>query len=425
MRTLPLTLGLSVALLGCPNPTSTGSLCASMASRCGGEDSAAWETWCESECVPEFASHTACAANDVCLLCDEADATGRVTHFGLPGNDLEYLWTVADDEVEPTYPADLPTPTGGAFDDRSDSWQRDADTVGAWSLLEPYAVEFGEPTGFCEPGPNQYLSSNITAFPDSVQLAAQRLGPADVAQTCSYDRCPAGPYPACGSSFETECPYGDASEDGGMGSAAQLDRGPAGALATYGFGRYRVEERPSGSVDSQSGFVYAFFTQGNLYCEGASANTSTNTGEIDVEISRGYGRVLGREFCDENELCVQLVNWASSTQGIPEGRDRHEVSAFRFRDLEVGRSPRTFGFDWSSEDIRFVYDPTPSDCDERAGDCSTVDAPVAICRHTRFVPQRPSELHVQLWGAHWAGPGTPGTRAEMTVQRVWHEPFTR
>ena len=196
--------------LGCPVPPESNSLCASLAPRCGGVSHTAWEAWCNSACVPEFASQTPCAANEDCLLCDAPDASGRVAYFGLPGNDLEYLWTFADDEAEPTHPDVLPAPTGSSFEDRADSWSRSASSVGAWQILQPYDVEFGQPAAFCEPGPNQYLGANIASFADSVVLRAQRLDATHAAQRCSSDTCPSGPYPACGTPFVTECPYGDA-----------------------------------------------------------------------------------------------------------------------------------------------------------------------------------------------------------------------
>lgn len=410
--------GILFVLGGCePHRAASPALCVELAGRCGGADPQGWQRWCESDCVPETARRSPCRANAHCLLCDAPRSDGRVAYFALPEG-VEYLWTSATDRPEATRRDRLRAPSGTAFDDRG--------ALEAWRIHEPYDVALGEPRGFCEPGPNQFVRDNVVTRDDRTILAAERLPEGLLDLECQPLDCASGPYAECGAARMSACSYGDDPENRGIGSASQIDRAPDGELATYGFGRYRAVMRPSSqSVGPQPGFVYAFYLQGNEYCRDGAPNVETNTAEIDVEISSGFGSVESGRFCDEDEMCVQFVNWASSGQGVPAAHAiaRVVASGFHLRDPAIAREPRAWGFDWSEDEIRFTYDADPNDCDEPSGACAPAQASIAMCRHTRFVPRRPSPLHFQVWGAHWAGRPPPGTRAEMTVERVWHAPF--
>lgn len=420
---LPVALGCAVLLLlvaGCEAQPS-GPICIRLAERCGAGDPDGWMAWCESDCVTEHARTTPCEANDVCVLCDEPRSDGQTIHFGLP-SDLEYLWTytMGDERVDPR---PIEPPTGGAFDDTT--WTLDGDRVGAWAPLQPYDVEPLSGEGYCEPGPNQFLSSNVTAEGDRVVLSAVRTSDAAY---CDYPNCSVGPYTECGAVPATFCPYGDAPEMRGVGTSAQLDRalGAGGEPATYGYGRYRsIHATGTDSTPPTPGVVYAFFAQSNAYCVGGAANPLSNTEEIDIEISSGTGSIYGAgAFCTEGDMCFQLVNWVSSEQGIPPrtGSERRETSAFRFRDPAIARDPHTWGWDWSADGIRYTYDSDPYDCDEAAGECPVERGSLVMCHHARYIPHRPSALHLQLWNARWAGDAPEGTRAEMPIERVWHVP---
>ncbi len=355
------------------------------------------------------------------MLCDAPRTDGQTIHFGLP-SDLEYLWTytMGDERVDPRPPV---PPTGGAFDDTT--WVLEGGAVGAWAPLQPYDVTPLSGEGYCEPGPNQFLSSNVRAETDRVILSAVRTRDAVY---CDYPDCHVGPYTECGAPSATECPYGDAPEVRGVGTAAQLDRapGPSGEFATYGYGHYRsIHAAGSASTPPAPGVVYAFFVQSNAYCVDGAPNPLSNTEEIDIEISSGTGSIFGAgAFCNEGDMCFQLVNWVSSEQGIPPatGSERRETSAFRFRDPGRAREPHTWGFDWSAEEIRFTYDADPHDCDEAAGACPIDRGSLVMCHHGRYIPHRPSAMHLQLWNARWAGDAPEGTRAEMSIERVWHAP---
>ena len=178
------------------------------------------------------------------------------------------------------------------------------------------------------------------------------------------------------------------------------------------------------AVGPSPGFNYAFFLQSNAYCVAGRANPESNTGEIDIEISSGTGSIFeAGPYCTERDMCFQLVNWVSSSQGLANAApERRETSGFRFREPALAGNLHTWGFDWAPDDVRFTYDSDPSDCDEHAGSCAPDRASVAICRHTSFVPRRPAELHLQLWNAFWAGLAPGGRVANMRVAHVWHEP---
>lgn len=386
-----------------------GDRCAAMRARCGDD----WAAWCESECVPSEARTTACDANEACLLCAE-DASGPIL-FGLP-SDLVYLWTseLGDEVADPT---PITTPSGTVFDDGAAAWQAAATRTGSWQPYEPYAVAPGDPAGFCEPGPSQFLARNVSAPGGRLVMSAQR---ATDASFCDETECIAGPYPSCGVAPADACQYGEPPEPRGTGDGAQLDRG----TLTYGFGRYRsIHAAGTESAPPSAGFDYAFFAQSNAYCLDGHENPASNTGEIDVEITSGTGSIWqGGPFCDERDMCVQLVNWVSSSQGVTDGVERRATSAFRFRSPDRAAQPHTWGWDWSPEAVRFTCDADPSDCDEHAGACERGRGSVVMCEHRRFVPQRPATLHLQLWSAWWAGGAPEGTHTEMRVDRVWHEP---
>lgn len=404
------------------------SFCAAMARRCGGAHAESWQAWCESPCVPEHARSVSCDANAQCLLCDAPRDDGQTTYFGLPGDEIEYMWTQLDALDEPVHPPTEPAPTGSSFHDGPGDFVASGHHYGVWEPIEPYeGVVLGEPAGFCEPGPNQFVRANVASEEEGLVLRAERMPPELFDTYCDYPNCPWGPYRDCGGPPLGLCPYGDAPETSGVGSASQADRtmGTSSEQPTYGYGHYRAVLRAGEEgTGPQPGFVYAFFTQSNQYCEGAAPNLETNTSEIDLEISSGPGRAEALPFCDESEMCFQVSTWVSSTQGIgngERGRQRHEVSGFRFHDRATADSFRTYGWDWRPDEVRFTYDADPDDCDERSGACAPAQASVAICRHDRFVPRRPSPMHVQLWNARWAGRSAPGTRAALTVHDVWHE----
>ncbi len=412
------------SLAACETPQPE-TLCERMARQCGGADPESWLFWCTSGCVPEHARTVPCEANDQCLLCDAPAEDDRTIYFGLP-SEIEYLWTQLDPVGEPTHPAVEPAPTGGAFHDGPDSWSVVDTHHGAWLPIEPYDVVLGSPGGFCEPGPNQFVRRNVTSVDDAIVLHAERMPEEFFDMFCDYPNCPWGPYADCGGSLGM-CQYGDAPEAAGVGSGSQADRTDGSStLLSYGFGRYRTVMRAGDDATPPSpGFVYALFSQDNAYCVDGAPNLETNTSEVDIELSSGPGRAETEVFCDETEMCFQVSTWVSSTQGIGNGTrgvQRHEVSGFRFRSAETAGRYRTYGWDWRSDEVRFTYDADPDDCDERTGGCAPEDASVAICRHTRFVPRRPSPLHLQLWNARWAGRADPGARAALSVRDVWHEP---
>lgn len=410
-----LALGAWAAALGCVPPASapTGDPCTDLSARCG----AAWAEWCRSECVPE-AARAPCAANEACLLCAEG-SDGEPYYLGLP-SELTYLWTY-DMGTDAMDGRAVSPPTGAAFDDGASEWPRIASRSGAWRAFEPYAVEPGDPSGYCEPGPSQFLTRNVSVRDGELVLAAQRI--ADAAY-CDYPLCPPGPYPACGAA-PSACEYGETPETTGSGDAAQVDRVDAtGAPITYGFGRFRsIHAAGSEAGPTSPGFNYAFFAQSNAYCVDGEENTLSNTGEIDIEISSGTGSIWeAGAYCDERDMCFQLVNWVSSGQGVQHGVERRMTSAFRFRTPELAARFHTWGWDWSEDAVRYTYDSDPDDCDEHAGGCSRENGSIVICEHRRFVPARPGALHLQLWNARWAGDAAEGTRSEMLVRRVWHEP---
>lgn len=411
-------------------PAPQSALCVSMGQRCGGQNPAQWQAWCESDCVPEYARTVPCDQNDACVLCDRARTDQQTTYFGLPNDELEYMWTLIDAPDEPHHPATEPAPTGTAFHDGPDSFQEHDDQLGSWLALQPYGpLELGEPMGFCEPGPNQFVRSNASDTGHEMVLRAQLMPPEYFpAMYCDYPDCPWGPYQDCGGPSLGQCQYGDEPEMSGIGSAAQVDRlAPDGSAPSYGYGRFRAVLRASDGAGAgpQPGAVYAFFSQSNEYCANGTPNLDTNTSELDVEISSGPGRTPERDNCDESQMCLQLSTWVSSVQGIANGArgvERHEVSGFRFREMAVSGNYHTYGWDWREDEVRFTYDSNPDDCDEAGGECSDLQGSIAICRHVRFVPRRPSPMHVQLWNARWAGHPAPGTRTAMSIRDVWHEP---
>ena len=409
----------ALGLIGCP----TTDMCDQMASRCGGSDAANWARWCRGECVPEYARSVPCDANASCGLCDAPAADGSVSIFGLPP-ELEYLWTLTDEPAESAHPPTEPAPTGTAFVDGPETWA--GNRMGSWEPYEPFpALHPLSRTGFCEPGPNRYIADNLVGTEGALVLRADRMIDSPEAPYCPGGRCPSGPYAECGAPAPG-CQYGEAPEEMGLGSGAQATRGPG--RPTYGYGTYRAVLKPAGdTVAPQPGFVYAFFTQDNTPCVGGEPDLEANTSEVDIEISSGPGDNDRYRFCNTNETCLQTTTWASSSQGIPryQGVDRHQVSGFRFRDPSAANQFRTYGWNWEQDQVDFVYDSNPRDCDESTGACGPTNGSLAICRHVRFVPRRPSPLHLQLWNAWWAGDTARGTRAEMSVERLWHEPAPR
>lgn len=404
-------------------------LCAQMAARCGaGTDD--WERWCRSECVPEAARTTPCDVNDACLLCDTESAAGVVDLFGLPSDQLEFLWTQRTSE--PESPPSAAAPTGSAFDDGLGAWDASPDgrSFGAWRALVPVEAALGDPGAyFCEPGPSLFVADGVQtdAGGEGVLMRAERIPSTRTDLACPAPYCPAGPYDACGTPTPSVCPYGDAPETHGFGTASQLDRvGAGGAIATYGHGRYRATLRASGDTSGPvSGTVYAFFSQSNEPCVGTVPQPETNTAEIDVELTSGTTGVFApADFCGPDEECMTVSTWSSSRQGLPSGvgAERHASAAFRFRARAIAGALHTYGYDWSADRVRFVYDADPDDCDEGAGACAPAQASIAICELTHFVPQRAAPLHLQTWNAWWAGTSPPDTRSEMTVRRVWHVP---
>lgn len=412
-------VGLMCALAGCP----TQELCAEMASRCGGSDPAGWERWCNSSCVPAYARAVPCDANASCGLCDAPSADGSMSIFGLP-TELEYLWTLTDEPLDSQFPPMEPAPTGTAFNDGPETWE--GNSRGEWLPYEPFpALHPLSRAGFCEPGPNRFTSDNVVATDGALVLRADRMIEAPEAPYCPGGRCQSGPYSECGEPARG-CQYGEAPEEAGLGSGSQATRGET--RPTYGYGTYRAVLKPSGDeTGPEPGFVYAFFTQDNTPCVDGVNDLESNTSEVDIEISSGPGDNERYRFCNESETCLQTTTWASSSQGIANfrGVDRHQVSGFRFRDPATARQYRTYGWNWQQDEVNFVYDPNPRDCDESAGACNPTNTSLAICRHTRFVPRRPSPIHLQLWNAWWAGETPRGTQAEMSVERVWHEPAPR
>ncbi len=412
---------IALVLTGCLPASGDVDLCAEMADRCGAGDARSWGEWCNSECIPTFARTHRCAANDVCLLCDEPRGDGQATEFGLP-NEFEFLWTMVrgtDPGPDPVPPHD---PTGHPFDDQSGTWSTSPTGVGSWRIYQPYDVMPFEPRGFCEPGPSQFLSSNVHPGGDAVVLSAER---APDALYCPFPSCPSGPYPDCGATIDSACEYHDTPETSGSGTSAQLDRMEGGALATYGYGHYRsIQSAGTDAAPPAAGFSYAMFVQSNEYCVDGVPNPGTNTGEIDIEISSGVGYIdEAGTFCDETQMCFELVTWTSSPQGLAmRNMERRETTGFRFRDRATAGQRHTWGWDWAPDDVRFTYDADPSDCDEHGGACPPEHASIAICEHTHFVPNRPAPMHLQLWSARWAGVPPEGTQAEMRFERVWHQP---
>ena len=418
---------LALAALGCQQPIPhEPDLCDALMVRCGGIDPENWYTWCESECVPENARRIPCDENDACVLCDvreDAPDPSNTVYFGLPTEELEYLWTLTDAPREPIHPPTEPAPTGAAFIDEPESFV-ETEGVGEWLPYTPFpGIGPGDVGGFCEPGPNRYVASNVLPTTGAMVLRAQRMAESEMSSYCPEGRCRVGPYTACDAP-PTGCQYREEADINGLGYASQADR--AGD-ETYGYGRYRAVLRASGDfAEPVPGFVYAFFTQGNLACVEGMPNIETNTSEVDVEISAGQGEAGGQPFCTSEEMCVQVSTWVSSDQGIVAGGGgtlRHQVSGFRFRDRTLPGRARTYGWDWEREDVRFVYDADPLDCDEANGECDPAHGSLAICRHLRFVPRRPAPLHFQLWNAWWAGDTSHGTEALMSVERVWHDPY--
>lgn len=426
MRQLVLLLSLSV-LVACvqeQEPPRPPNLCDDLRDRCGGLDAANWYAWCQSECVPEHARTVPCGANAECVLCDAPRADANTTLFALPTDELEYLWTLTDRPREPLHPDTEPAPTGGGFVDDLRSLSGEG-TVGAWRAYAPYADP--DPLtagGFCEPGPNRFLDTNVLATAGALVLRAEHMPEQVGAPYCLGGRCGVGPYPACDAPTSA-CQYREDADALGLGTGSQADRvGPGGEESTLGYGRFRAVLAASGdAVPPASGFVYAFFTQGNRACVDGAPNVETNTSELDVEISSGLGDAGGERFCVSGEMCLQVSTWVSSDQGIASGGVlRHQVSGFRFRTPELAGRYRTYGWDWQENDVRFVYDADPHDCDESTGTCDAQRGALAICRHTRFIPRRPAPLHLQLWNAWWAGDSPRGTEAIMSVERVWHTP---
>lgn len=423
MSRRPIPLALVLVLSACE--PADPDLCDLLAQRCGGEHADNWRQWCQSECVPEHARTIPCALNDQCVLCDEARSDGNTVLFALPSDELEYMWTLADDPREPIHPETEPAPTGGAFLDGTEPWVGEG-TVGAWRAydpfprLHPFASE-----GFCEPGPNRFIADNVVGTDGALVLRAQRMPMASEAPFCPDARCLGGPYASCDMP-PTGCQYREVPDGFGLGYASQADRiDEAGSEITYGYGHYRATFKSAGDTTiPQPGFVYAFFTQGNQACVDGAPNFETNTSEVDVEVSSGGGEAGGQPFCTPGQMCLQVSTWVSSTQGIADyaGVLRHQVSGFRFRDPEVAARYRTYGWDWQPTDVRFTYDRDPYDCDEHAGECGELQGSLAICRHRRFVPRRPSPMHFQLWNAWWAGDVARGATAEMSIERVWHRP---
>ncbi len=428
----------AVLTVGCMQPTSPPDphdLCAVMAARCGGANADNWETWCHA-CVPESARMTPCDANQQCRLCAVDPTTLEQDLFGLPSDELEFLWTqmLPRDGVESDVPRHDGMPTGRAFVDTGPwSATTDGSHIGSWASLQPDDAELGDPDAFfCEPGPNLYRHDNVVGGGELV-MRAVRLPDEDAAFACPSPFCRSGPYAACDVARPTQCPYGDDPETHGYGSASQLDRTDAPTSsepATYGFGRYRARLRASGDAAGVvSGTVYAFFSQSSEPCVGGVANPQANTAEIDIELSSSIGNTSGdMPFCDRTQMCFIVSTWTTSYQGLvagtPGSDERHQFTGFRYRNRETAGELRTYGYDWRPDSVRFYYDANPTDCDESRGGCDPALAAVGICEHTHFVPQRPSPLHFQLWNSWWGGVTDPGTLSEMTVTGVWHEPFS-
>lgn len=424
-----LTLPLALPMLSCSKPDD---LCTHMAARCGGANADNWEGWCRSDCVPEAARHVPCLANDACLLCDPLDPDAGpppddvIRVFGLPASEIEYLWTQRTNTDEPVTAAT--PPTGTAFDDTAWPASADAQHFGAWRALEPVHAQIGDPSAFfCEPGPSLFTAANVRESTDGVILAAERLPASHPELACPAPFCASGPYDACDTTSPSLCPYGDAPESHGFGSASELDRVASdGTIASYGYGHYRAVLRAGGpSAGPASGTVYAFFSQSSEPCESGAPNLTSNTAEIDVELSSSTDGTSGsRGYCNQDQMCFIVSTWTSSSQGLPSGtgRERHEWSAFRYRDRARAGAFHTYGYDWSERVVRFTYDANPDDCDEAANGCAQAQASVAICEHTHYVPRRASPLHFQVWNAWWAGSAPAGTPSEMTLRRVWHQP---
>jgi hypothetical protein len=391
--------------------------CQGLAERCGGER---WLRWCASECVPSEARRP-CELNSECILCDEPRTDGQTELFALP-NELEYLWTLTDEPGEPIHPAVEPAASGTSFID--DLRQEPGEgAVGPWQAYAPFPGRHPNAReGFCEPGPNRYVSDYVVGTNGAMVMRAQRFGAIPNAPACTGGRCAVGPYVSCAEP-PTGCQYRDVPDEMGLGTSSQVDR--LGGDETYGFGRYRTILKAAGDgAPPVPGVVYAFFTQGNLPCVDGQPNDQTNTSELDVELSSGIGTAGGRAFCKEGEMCIEVSTWVSSEQGLAYGTGgtlRHQVSAFRFSSPAQAAAYRTYGFDWRPDDVRFTYDSEPHDCDEAAGECARPAASLSMCRHLRFIPRRPAPLHFQLWNAWWAGRAEPGTLAEMSVEQVWFE----
>jgi hypothetical protein len=416
-----LALPVSLLVAGCPW-TEPDDFCWQLAQRCAAPSPHAWAAWCRGECVPDDA-RVPCDANDQCLLCA---ADGEL--FGLPSDELEYLWTQSFGDRPSMFPGAETAPTGAAFDDRRWPASMDGAHVGAWRAFQPVDAALGDPSAFfCEPGPNLYLAGNVSGG-DAVTMRAERLPAENASLACPSPFCPSGPYLACDAPTASVCQYRDEAEQVGQGTASQLDRvGASDVATTYGYGSYRATLRASGPTTGPvSGTVYAFFSQSSEPCEGSTTNAETNTAEIDVEISASTDGTSGTQrYCGPEEMCFIVSTWSSSTQGLPYGvgTERHETSAFRYRDRATAGLARTYGYDWRPDRVRFTYDASPHDCDEAAGGCTPERASIAICEHRRFVPHRPSPIHFQLWNAWWAGIAPPGTPSEMTIDEVWHTPL--
>jgi hypothetical protein len=295
--------------------------------------------------------------------------------------------------------------SGTSFVDKPGTWVRKGDAVGSWSIYEPIKVlknsaqacskanlnAAGAPAVFCEPGRNWFCGANVYGQGQTLLLVGERLWPA-------VEQLP-GPYLPCSDSAPA-CQYRFAPQKDGTGSGSQVERGSL----LYGFGSYRAIMRTNGNP----GFVYAFYTQGNEPCADGVPNPDCNDSEIDVEL---------QGEADGGQLLV-FSNWQSAIQGIgclgpadPQGFDRHAASIFRFVDKTAVLSHRTYGFDWESQQVTFFVDSTPG---------LSEPTEVAVCRHKRYVPQRPAPLHLQTWNATFAGTPRPDTRGELTVLKVWH-----
>ena len=416
-RRLTLALVLVTSLLGaCPSRTYP-RLCLELAERCGGAHRQNWLDWCGSECLPASALEP-CEENAACMLCAPDEGLEHARLFAFPADELEFLFSTPLGEPASVGAANAPA-TGGSFDDH-EGWMPSPGTRGPW---RPYATSEGplEEAVFCEPGPNAFRADLVSIQDGALVLSAERW-PAEIAtRRCNDPFCESGPYAACGAPTSA-CQYGDVPERVGYGTASQLTR-----EATYGFGSYRAILRAGGTlqgrpVDAQSGMVYAFFSQSSEPCSEGVPNPVSNTAEIDVELtSANDGTAQGGPYCGPTEMCFIVSTWTSSTQGLPNGsgQDRHRVSGFRFRDRRTASQFRTYGYDWRSQDVRFTYDASPDDCDERDPSCTRGSR--VLCEHRDFIPQRPSPLLLQLWNAWWAGPADEGDVAAMTVRRVWHQ----